>query len=199
MTSLLSWRPITPAIVLRRDIFNNLIKQGSPPAWTQEAYRPPLIKYSMCCPVRGGGGIPWAGTPLAGVTPFQTWLGGVLWAGPPGWGTPLSWPGWGGTPWWAPPGYGTPILTWPGGTLGRHPLAGVPPTPHLDLARVPPPPTPGVDRFHENIAFPHPSDAVGNKASVAFFLNNVGAMASITFLFDSQPIKNSLNHDSVLT
>ena len=29
----------------------NLIEQESPPAWTQEAYRPPCREYSFCCPI----------------------------------------------------------------------------------------------------------------------------------------------------
>ena len=44
-------------------------KQDSPPAWTQEAYRPPLIKYSVCCPVPGAGVPP--------NSPILTWLGGT--------------------------------------------------------------------------------------------------------------------------
>ena len=47
--------------------------QESPPAGKQEAYRPPRIKYSICCPIPGGGGGR-VGTPLsrihlAGVPP----------------------------------------------------------------------------------------------------------------------------------
>ena len=33
----------------------HIVKQESPPAWTQEAYRSPLIKYSICCSVPEGG------------------------------------------------------------------------------------------------------------------------------------------------
>ena len=43
--------------------------QESPPAWTQEAYRPPCSKYSLCCPN-------WV--PLPGYPPILTWLGGTL-------------------------------------------------------------------------------------------------------------------------
>ena len=86
-------------------------QQVSSPAWTQEAYRPPLIKYSMCCPVPGG-------------TP----------------GTPSSWPGRGSTPGWVPPGWGTPhpdLAQGRGVPQGGCPLAGVFPS-CLDLAGVPP-------------------------------------------------------------
>ena len=31
------------------------LKQESPPAWPQEAYHPPRIKYLLCCSVSGGG------------------------------------------------------------------------------------------------------------------------------------------------
>ena len=99
----------------------------------------------MCCSVPGGtlGRHPpsW-GTPhpdLAGGRgyPGQVPSGwGTSWPGrgvpqvgaPPGWGTPiLTWMGYPGQ---VPPGWGTP--SWPEGTLGRCPLAGVPP--HPDLA-----------------------------------------------------------------
>ena len=43
----------------------NPIKQENPPAWTQEAYRPPRSKYTLCC--SGGRGTPppvsWMGYP----------------------------------------------------------------------------------------------------------------------------------------
>ena len=59
-------------------------QQESPPAWTQEAYRPPCSEYSFC-PGRGGGyltGYPPRGGP--GAPP-----GGVTWPGtPPGGGVP---------------------------------------------------------------------------------------------------------------
>ena len=44
-------------------------KQESPPAWTQEAYRPPCSEYSFCCPtwVPPPGGGP--GTPPTGGGP----------------------------------------------------------------------------------------------------------------------------------
>ena len=85
-------------------------KQDSP-AWTQEAYRPPLIKYSMGCPVPGGGG----GTP-----------GGH----PPSWGTSSCCPDLarrGGTP-----GGCLPWLGYPPPHLD---LARVPSLPHVWTAR----------------------------------------------------------------
>ena len=86
------------------------LKQESPPAWTQEAYRPRRIKYSICYPVRGG--VP----PPVGVPP----LPGPMWGGVPEvWYPPIGvppWPGlmgggtWGGVPpGLAGPGRGTPI------------------------------------------------------------------------------------------
>ena len=53
------------------------VKQGSPPAWTQEAYRPPHSDHSFCCPnlvpspgrVPPQAGYPPAGYPLAGYPP----------------------------------------------------------------------------------------------------------------------------------
>ena len=73
------------------------LQQDSPPAWTQEAYRSPCIKYSTCCPILGGGGEDW-GTPhpdMAGVPPSPDLVG---------YPSPvLTWLG-----------YPLPILTWPG-------------------------------------------------------------------------------------
>ena len=64
-------------------------KQESPPAWTQEAYRPPCSKYSLCCPnwVPPPARVPpRAGYPLARVPPLAGYL---PWPGyPPGQGTP---------------------------------------------------------------------------------------------------------------
>ena len=57
----------------------NRIQQESPPAWTQEAYRPPCSEYSFCCPTR----VPPRGVPDPGTPP-----GGSGY--PPGGGT---WPG----------------------------------------------------------------------------------------------------------
>ena len=77
-------------------------QQESPSAWTQEAYRPRRIKYSIYY-LRWGTswqgypspgqvcleGCPRWGTPLAGVPPSQVCLWGYL-----RWGTPPSGPGW---------------------------------------------------------------------------------------------------------
>ena len=99
-------------------------KQESPPAWTQEAYRPPRSKCSLCCSVGGGGGDPSRGQ---GGYPILTWLGKysspILTGGIPSWpgwripqswleGTP-SWPGWGGYPILGYPNR-TGVLLWPG-------------------------------------------------------------------------------------
>ena len=46
------------------DSCNLILKQESPPAWTQEAYRPPCSEYSFC-PGRGGG-VPDRVPPLGG-------------------------------------------------------------------------------------------------------------------------------------
>ena len=101
-------------------------KQESPPAWTQEAYRPPCSEYSFCCPTRvpppggGGGGVPDLGTPPGGVpdpgTPPPRGGGGT-WPGYP----PLP-PGGGG----GVPDPGTPPPP-PGGGGGTGP--GYPPPP----------------------------------------------------------------------
>ena len=98
----------------RRDNFDvcwkedkDYMRQESPPAWTQEAYRPPRSKYTLCCSCWGGG-VPWAGTPPSG---------GVPRAGAPCWGVTLGrCPLLGGYPRQAP------LLL--GGTPGRHPLPG---------------------------------------------------------------------------
>ena len=71
---------------------NTNVQQESPPAWTEEAYRPPCSEYSFCCPNwvpprpnRVGGYLP--GTPQQG-TP---WVGYPLAGYPPGPGTPPVW------------------------------------------------------------------------------------------------------------
>ena len=93
--------------------FHFFIKQESPPAWTQEAYCPPCIEHSFCCP---------------------NWV-------PPQQGTPLSWPGWGELPYLGTPQQSTPLagyLPWQGTPPGRvPPQAGYPPP--AGPGRVPPP------------------------------------------------------------
>ena len=117
--------------------FKSWIQQESPPAWTQEAYRPPCSEYSFCCPTRvpslPPGGVPDLGTPWGGVPDLVTPPGGV-----PDLGTPPggSWPGYppGGYLTWVPPRGGTwpgypqgGYLTWvpPGGTWPGYPPGGV--------------------------------------------------------------------------
>ena len=102
-------------------------KQESPPAWTQEAYRPPCSEYSFCCPTR----VP---PPPGGVwEPPLTWVpprGVVPDPGTPPGGTWLGYPPQGGTwPGYPPGGPGTPRGgTWlgypPGGYLTRVPPGG---------------------------------------------------------------------------
>ena len=95
-------------------------KQESPPAWTQEAYRPPCSDY-FCCPNWApprpdlAGGVPW-------------WGGGIPWQG-----TPHPDRARGGTL-LLPPRQGTPQQGTPHPWLD---LAGYPP-PQLDLAGYPP-------------------------------------------------------------
>ena len=76
--------PNTPA--------DNTRKQESPPAWTQEAYRPPCSEYSFCCPILAGPPPPrldwppgwtdpphWTDPPPAGLTPPPSWTDPPLW------------------------------------------------------------------------------------------------------------------------
>ena len=159
----------------------NITKQESPPAWTQEAYRPPCSEYYFCCPTRvpppggyltrvppPGGGYP---DPPRGGTRTPR---GV--PGPPRGGT---WPGYppGGVPDPGPPGGypDPPGGTWPGyprggtrtprGYLTQVPPGGVPGPPGGGyLTRVPPPPPGGypdppsppvwTDKQSETITFP---------------------------------------------
>ena len=109
-----------------------ITQQESPPAWTQEAYRPRRIKYSICYPVRGE--VP---PPSLGYPPGQVWWG-VPEVGYPCQGTPPS-PGLMGVPeveyppsgypsiqvWWGVP----PGQVWPGGypRWGTLPPLGYPP------------------------------------------------------------------------
>ena len=79
-------------------------KQESPPAWTQEAYRPLCSKSarSWVPTLDGGKYLPW-GTPSLGQEDTDL-------------GVPLPWPGWGIYLGWGYLYWGTPILTWQGGT-----------------------------------------------------------------------------------
>ena len=88
-------------------------EQESPPAWTQEAYRPPCSEYSFCCP---------------------NWV-------PPPAGYPPSWPGQGGTlPGYPPAGYPLavyPLVGYPPAGY-RVPPSRVPPWAGYPPGRVPP-------------------------------------------------------------
>ena len=69
-----------------------ILKKESPPVWMQEAYHPLCIKYSICCPIPGGGergrgkGMGEWGGKGRGWVPHH-WTGGVSHL-PPGWGSP---------------------------------------------------------------------------------------------------------------
>ena len=106
----------------------SFIEQESPPAWTQEAYRPPCREYSFCCPILAdppprvdlippAGPDPpswtwpppsWTWLPLAGPDP-PCWTWPPPPAGPdpsPGWTWPppnWTWPPRGWTEDWPPP------------------------------------------------------------------------------------------------
>ena len=116
------------------------LQQESPPAWTQEAYRPRRIKYYSMGYVPPIGVPPaqvWEGVPEVGY-PHPGLMGGTRGGVSPG----QVWPVGGGTQDGVPPCQGTPRPGQMGGTQGGVPpcldLAGVPP--YLDLAGVPPPP-----------------------------------------------------------
>ena len=76
---------------------NPIIQQESPPAWTQEAYRPPCSEYSFCCPkwvpppIWTAWGVPCPGgfPALGGTLPRGTLPGGTLPGGYPAWGATL--------------------------------------------------------------------------------------------------------------
>ena len=66
--SMISWNKTTfltykhlyiLVFLLSKSLFLKSFYQESPPEWTQEAYRPPRSKYSLCCclPGKGGGGV----------------------------------------------------------------------------------------------------------------------------------------------
>ena len=104
------------------------IEQESPPAWTQEAYRPPCSEYSFCCPTwvppRGGTR---SGTPPGGGTQSGTPPGGypVRYTHPPWGGYPVRCPPRGGTRSGTPLG-GVSSQVPPGGYLVRYPPRGYP-------------------------------------------------------------------------
>ena len=116
-------------------------KQESPPAWTQEAYRPPCSEYSFRCSTwvpppswPGQGGYLTRVPPRPGYPPILTWLGGYLTRVPP------LWPGY-------PPQPGYPFSRVPphpdlaGGVPDQGtPPARVPPQPGYPPGRVPPHP-----------------------------------------------------------
>ena len=96
-------------------------KQESPPAWMQEAYCPPCIEYSLCCPT-------W-------VPPLSWPGGGTMPGGVPDQGTPPA-----GYPLAGYPPAGYPLAGYPSPRQGTPP-AGYPPSrvpPRLDLAGYPP-------------------------------------------------------------
>ena len=116
-------------------------KQDSPPAWTQEAYRPPGGKHTLFYPRWGGGTYPGGRVPtLVGGT--YSGRGGTY----PGGGVPTLVGGY--LPWLGGtyPRWGVPTLGGGVPTLGRGylPMVGTPfppakvGTPHLDQGRYPP-------------------------------------------------------------
>ena len=64
-----------PDVKASRSFMEIKLKQESPPAWTQEAYRPRRIKYSICYPR-------WGTSPGRGTPPVRS-DGGYLRWGPP--------------------------------------------------------------------------------------------------------------------
>ena len=117
----------------RTDIFQfsifcqNKTKQESPPAWTQEAYRPPCIEYSFCCPIwvappswPGWGGVTWPGYPPKAGHPHPDLAGEVPDQGSPPAGYPLGRV-------LPPAGYPTQQGTPQQGTPPQLDLAGYPP------------------------------------------------------------------------
>ena len=106
--------------------WNSPTKQESPPAWTQEAYRPPCSEYSFCCPTRvppPGGGT-WPGYPPRGVPDPGTPPRGGTWLGyPPGGYLTRVHPPWG------VPDPGTPLGVPDPGPPGGVPDPGTPPSP----------------------------------------------------------------------
>ena len=135
------------------------LTQESPPAWTQEAYRPPCSEYSFCCPTRvppPGGGT-WPGSPPGG------YLTRVPPRGVPDPGTPpegVRVPPRGGSG-YPPGGSGYPPPVLPHGILGNV-------AKHYGIW-VPPPVDRQIDGWTDacqNITFPRTTYAGGKKSSV---------------------------------
>ena len=102
-------------------ILSLVIEKESPPAWTQEAYRPRRIKYSICCPIPGGGG---AGVPTM-ARGVPTLVGGYLpCLGGTYLGQPVPTLDRGYLPWLGVPTLARGYLRWPVEYL---PWLGVPP------------------------------------------------------------------------
>ena len=125
------------------------LNKKSPPAWTQEAYRPRRIKYYS----RWGtppGQVWWGkylrwGTPLSGYPLARSYGGYPRW-GTPSWSTP--WPGpMGGNQGGVPPHQGTP----PARSDGEAPKVGYPP---LGYPPVRVPPWPGLTRGVPKVGYP---------------------------------------------
>ena len=128
------------------------MQQESPPAWTQEAYRPRRIKYSICFPKWGtpsrsnwGRGIQ-GGVPPGRGFPQPGLMGGTQGRVPPPARVPPGQVRWGylrqGTPGQAQQGVPEVGMPWqvcqgvP--KVGYLPSRGTPPPTWLDLAGVPP-------------------------------------------------------------
>ena len=158
------------------------MKTKSPPAWTQEAYRPPCSEYSFCCPIWVpppylAGGFPVGGTlpgyPLPGYPPVLT----PARVPPcPGWGVPYL----GTPPARVPPHQGTLPPGHPPGWTRQG-------TPQLDLVGYPLPAAPwhsgkcckalwdmGTPQVWTDWKhyLPHPSDAGGNNYRFGWLNSN---------------------------
>ena len=109
----------------------NKTQQETPPAWTQEAYRPPRSKCPLCCSVQAGGTVSWPG----GGDLILTWSEGVLRHGiARGYPStaPLPERTWERTWDWGPHGIEVPPLKWPGTRdLGKNLGLGYSPAPVL--------------------------------------------------------------------
>ena len=147
-----------------------LFKQESPPAWTQEAYRPPCSEYSFCCPTRvppPGGGT-WPGYPPP--PPRGGGGGGTGPGSPPGGGTWPGYPPQGGVPDPGTPPWGGTRSGYPPGGGGGVPDPGTPPPPPGGyLTRVPPPP-PGVGGGYLTRVFPPSPPGVDRQTKWNYYL-----------------------------